>query len=781
MISWMGKPPASRLLFWLAFFFGLFLLVFHRFWFHTIIASDAFNIFAPNKAALLRGLREGTVYAWNPWLFFGLPLVAMIEAGVYYPLNFLFLIFDFGLAHRLYILVHYPVASFFCFLLMRRLGSRSETSALAAVAFGLSGYMVSQHSLVQLMLGMSWAPLALYCALRTPEGWCWPLGAGAALAMQTLAGDPMTAAATAVVGGGLIAINPSSGRTLTRAGMIAAMGASAFLLSAAQALPTWELMKLSPRSGGLAYADMIDFSLHPAQLCDFFWPTPFGVSWPQYLYWGGFTLDHSFSNIPWSASNYLGLPVLALAGLGFVAGRKPLRWWLLGGAVLFLLLALGRYAPVYRLLAEVPVFNAFRYPSKYVAGLTLCLALAAGLGGERFLDYLAEKPELVARAGRAYLGIAAALAAAGLLVWPLLLEAHAPAAWERAGFMGAARAHLVSSWLHWTAVNLIFGAGMLVAGKKRLSPAVVSAGAGVVIVFDLYLANVTIMPSGPEDIFDHEPAAAAAIRADGEPLGRGRVFREEWDYRDRDPALRDLPRYARQAAWWRQTLRRNHSAMSGIEDAVLYGAYEIKDGLELFEGGIAPQTLALYNVRYYIGPSGSQPFRSVEVETIIDDPVTDFRIDRLKRVWPRAYFVPGAQAARDEAEAIKMLRTVDLTRETIITGKTEVASAPPEAEGIRAARVMEYTPDRVRVEVEAPASGWLALNDRFYPGWRATVDGTPVEIFRANVLVRAVKVGPGRHTVEFTFRPVLVRVGVWISGLAWLALAGAFITRRKSS
>jgi uncharacterized membrane protein YfhO len=59
----------------------------------------------------------------------------------------------------------------------------------------------------------------------------------------------------------------------------------------------------------------------------------------------------------------------------------------------------------------------------------------------------------------------------------------------------------------------------------------------------------------------------------------------------------------------------------------------------------------------------------------------------------------------------------------------------------------------VVVEVDAPAAGFLVLNDAWHPWWRASLDGKPAEILKANVLFRAVAVPAGRHMVRFTFHP----------------------------
>jgi uncharacterized membrane protein YfhO len=60
----------------------------------------------------------------------------------------------------------------------------------------------------------------------------------------------------------------------------------------------------------------------------------------------------------------------------------------------------------------------------------------------------------------------------------------------------------------------------------------------------------------------------------------------------------------------------------------------------------------------------------------------------------------------------------------------------------------------VTLEADSPDGGFLVLNDLWHPWWFAEIDGKPAEILRANVLFRAVAVPPGKHTVQFSFRPI---------------------------
>jgi hypothetical protein len=69
------------------------------------------------------------------------------------------------------------------------------------------------------------------------------------------------------------------------------------------------------------------------------------------------------------------------------------------------------------------------------------------------------------------------------------------------------------------------------------------------------------------------------------------------------------------------------------------------------------------------------------------------------------------------------------------------------------ARLLRYANTEVSVDVDSPAKAILLLNDVWQPWWRAEVDGVEAEILKANVIFRAVVVGPGHHVVRLSFRP----------------------------
>jgi uncharacterized membrane protein YfhO len=83
-----------------------------------------------------------------------------------------------------------------------------------------------------------------------------------------------------------------------------------------------------------------------------------------------------------------------------------------------------------------------------------------------------------------------------------------------------------------------------------------------------------------------------------------------------------------------------------------------------------------------------------------------------------------------------------------------------------AARIEWYGADRVLISAESERGGHLVLTDAWFPGWTAHVDGRETRVERADHAFRAVKLGPGRHDVEFRYAPMSIRLGLALSALA---------------
>ena len=87
--------------------------------------------------------------------------------------------------------------------------------------------------------------------------------------------------------------------------------------------------------------------------------------------------------------------------------------------------------------------------------------------------------------------------------------------------------------------------------------------------------------------------------------------------------------------------------------------------------------------------------------------------------------------------------------------------------------------------VEVEESAGLLLKVNYFPYWRATIDGEPVEVGHAAPNFMVVEVPPGKHRVEFRYEnPGLQKIGAATSAtalFAWLMALGWFTWRRKEA
>jgi hypothetical protein len=151
----------------------------------------------------------------------------------------------------------------------------------------------------------------------------------------------------------------------------------------------------------------------------------------------------------------------------------------------------------------------------------------------------------------------------------------------------------------------------------------------------------------------------------------------------------------------------------------------------------------------------------------------DVKIYENLDVLPRAFVVSRAIIAPSDPTALTVMRepSVDLAK-SVVLDVTQVKVGQDGTQDVSyKANILSYEPERVVIETSGKSAGWLVLTDAWSPGWRATVDGSPVEIAQADILFRAVPVPAGSHRVEFIYAPLSFRVGVAISVVTLLGCA----------
>jgi uncharacterized membrane protein YfhO len=77
--------------------------------------------------------------------------------------------------------------------------------------------------------------------------------------------------------------------------------------------------------------------------------------------------------------------------------------------------------------------------------------------------------------------------------------------------------------------------------------------------------------------------------------------------------------------------------------------------------------------------------------------------------------------------------------------------------------VTSYEGTRINISAISPVNALLVLGEKFYKGWKATVDGNPAEIYPVDHILRGVYLAPGTHKVEFVFDPLPFKIGKWLT------------------
>jgi len=153
-----------------------------------------------------------------------------------------------------------------------------------------------------------------------------------------------------------------------------------------------------------------------------------------------------------------------------------------------------------------------------------------------------------------------------------------------------------------------------------------------------------------------------------------------------------------------------------------------------------------------------------------------FLVYQNPNYFPRAFIVHSAEPLADRPNVLQQMKKTDFRRRVLLEGAPAQGLAVVPGEELRLlqpATILNYYPNHVAVRTKTREAGFLVLTDVWFPGWRATVDGAPSTLYRANFVFRAVAVPAGEHDVVFQFEPISYAWGLRTSRIALVLLGCA--------
>jgi hypothetical protein len=741
------------------------------------VAGYAFRLFGAE-----RFLETGRIPQWNPYLFGGMPFIAASSGDIFYPTAWLRWIMPVGTAMAVGFAAHLFLAGLFAYLFLRTLRCSWGGAIVGGLAYELTGILASLahpghdgklfvSALAPLLL------LALTRAIRDRRFAAYGLVA-LTVGLCILTPHPQMTYYLLLAGGiwtlYLCFFDPERPQDLRPVRAIGLATLAVVLgvgIGGIFVVPFLSYFPYSPRVVGdsaTSWEYATSYALPIEEL--------FGIILPHFnglgpdAYWG-----RNFAKLH---SEYLGVIVVALAGLG-IAARKRQRGLVALAVIagLFLLVSLGGHTPFYRLWYEVmPYMKKVRAPGMAFFLVALPVAVYAAFGAERLL-----RREVAARtvlylfggfALFAVLGVSGLLqgVAEGLAADPRLVpRAQANAAALVGGSVRLLLAALAGGAVAWAIASgklqerLAAGALALVVAADLLSIDrhfyVFEAPASELFAADEVTAYLARQPK-PYRVMDTGAYPGDFLMAHHVPTVLGyhgnevRFYDEVWGGKNI---------YANLGNW-------NLWDLWAVGYAVL------------------PDSQAIPGFHRVLGPVVPTPGRLRAEHGGGATPVYLFERDTIPpyaRVIPVAAKVPEERVIPTLLDPRFPLAVATLFPESTSVVAARIESGMPVAVSARAT-VSAWEPGRMTIAIEGAEQrqSYLVVAETWYPAWQATVDGAAARVHRANHAQIAVEIPSGARAVELVFddpASARGRLVSLISLLLTLALTAVPWLRRRTS
>lgn len=679
---------------------------------------------------------RGEVPLWNPYNNGGLPFIADTQAAVFYPPRLLTIALSklsgtgwtYG-ALAIEMTFHVLFCTLAMYGFMRRLtkGQRGTRigAFVSAVIIGYGGYMTGYPPLqLALLEAAVWLPLGLLGILEaTREAKIrplWVVFAGFTLGLSWMAGHPQTSFFATYLMVGFLAyrlfMNNAPNKYLQILWTVALMGAVTFGITAVQFLPGIEYLSRTVRAG-LSFEDK-------------------GNGFPFYDVIQVF-FPHVISQ--WSPL-YIGIIGFALAILGLISRERD-RWFWLVALLLALGLSFGARSGLFHALFQfMPGLYFFRGQERAAFVIAYAGAILAGLGIVMLYN-TTEKADW--RASRVVVGAlwAGSQTIAGLTLIEWMNNPNGTTALMSASFLSLLVITPFAVLLLTDRDNIPNWAWVL----------------PILLTFELFSVNIDrrevyqILPPDRQPIMQEPPLVTQAKYDAG-------VFRVDGQYVDGELGIYG---YGNSGSLYQlQDIR-------GISPLFLDSAYSIIQLGTPFE-----KVWEVFAVKYIFTDAEELPAPS----QLIGRDYPHFKTLNLHQLTdsrPFALLMYRYEVISDDKVARARLNSDDFNpRDVLIIDQQPpfvLPDAPPEG-GI--AEITVYTPEYIQVRVNTPENALLSVALVDYPGWRAEIDGQPIETYRAYSALTAIPVQAGEHVVTLTYNPISYQLGAMISLITWLGCGG---------
>jgi|RhiMetdeSRZDD1v2_1073273.scaffolds.fasta_scaffold51969_2 membrane protein YfhO len=385
--------------------------------------------------------------------------------------------------------------------------------------------------------------------------------------------------------------------------------------------------------------------------------------------------------------------------------------FVLGG--LGLILAMGKHGYLYRIFAQLPISSLVRVPARYILLLHFAMGVA---GAVAFIDIA----NLVHRGDRLK----------WRKLWPLTLIPVASVL--AAGFALWARAHADSDFwvVHELAVRVAS------PGYVLIGPVLLTLGTAIFIAaargIRYVLAGIVLFTMADQAIYGLSYVWSAPRPVDIATFVSSQPL----------PPELTSHRVQFYNVYYNLDYYNNGPTMNGIQLAGGYAALSPEFRLD----SMNHSRLRLAGVRWFQTP--------------------DMQWSQVERPLPRARLVSQELVSLFPNKDID---GIDVETTALVAEPLNLAGGQPGA-----ASIVSDRPGKIKLTTTATSRQLLVLSESYHEGWKATVDAHVCSVLRVYGDFMGCVVEAGVHDVEFSFEPLSLRFGGWLSALG-LSLTVLFL------